>query len=64
VSSWPMDSLPHIISIFAQASLSRLILYDMSSGNDGQKHVYGDWPEAGVQDEEKRMLAEQVRRYI
>ena len=33
----------------------------MSSGHHGQKHVYGDWPEVGVDDEEKRMLAEQVR---
>jgi hypothetical protein len=53
-----------LLSDRGKAALSRLILYDMSSGNDGQKHVYGDWPEAGVQDEEKRMLAEQVRRYI
>ncbi len=51
-----------LLSSRGKAALSRLILYDMSSGNDGQKHVYGDWPEAGVEDEEKRMLAEQVRR--
>lgn len=49
-----------LLSDRGKAALSRLILYDMSSGNDGQKHVYGDWPEAGVEDDEKRMLAEQV----
>ncbi|EED88709.1 hypothetical protein THAPSDRAFT_42326 [Thalassiosira pseudonana CCMP1335] len=32
----------------------------MASGGGGQKHVYGDWPEVGVEDEEKRMLAEQI----
>jgi hypothetical protein len=26
-----------------------------------QAHVYGDWPEAGVEDEGKKQLAEQVR---
>ena len=25
-----------------------------------QKHVYGDWPEAGTEDEGKKLLAEQV----
>jgi len=49
-----------LLSDRGKAALSRLILYDMSSGNDGQKHVYGEWPEAGVQDEEKCMLAEQI----
>ena len=53
-----------LLSDRGKAALSRLILYDMSNGNDGQKHVYGDWPEAGVEDEEKRMLAEQVRSCI
>lgn len=53
-----------LLSDRGKAALSRLILYDMSNGNDGQKHVYGDWPEAGVEDEEKRMLAEQVRGCI
>ena len=52
-----------LLSDRGKAALSRLILYDMSSGNDGQKHVYGDWPEAGVQDNEKRTLGDQVRRH-
>jgi hypothetical protein len=49
-----------LLSDRAKAALSRLILYDMSSGNDGQRHVYAEWPEAGVQDEEKQKLGEQV----
>ena len=53
-----------LLSDRGKAALSRLILYDMSNGNDGQKHVYGDWPAAGVDDEEKRMLAEQVRYVV
>ena len=51
-----------LLSDRAKAALSRLILYDMSSGNDGQRHVYAEWPEAGVEDEEKKKLGEQVRR--
>lgn len=50
-----------LLSARGKAALSRLILWDMASGGGGQKHVYGDWPEVGVEDEEKRMLAEQVR---
>mmetsp|Transcript_1188 Transcript_1188/g.2519 ORF Transcript_1188/g.2519 Transcript_1188/m.2519 type:complete len:727 (+) Transcript_1188:114-2294(+) len=49
-----------LISDRGKAALSRLILYDLSSGHHGQKHVYGDWPEAGVEDAEKRVLAEQI----
>mmetsp|Transcript_28099 Transcript_28099/g.59325 ORF Transcript_28099/g.59325 Transcript_28099/m.59325 type:complete len:714 (-) Transcript_28099:469-2610(-) len=49
-----------LLSDRGRAALSRLILYDFSSGHDGQKHVYADWPEAGVEDEEKKMLAEQL----
>ena len=49
-----------LLSDRGRAALSKLILYDMSSGHDGQKHVYTDWPEVGVDDDEKRMLAEQV----
>ena len=50
-----------LLSDRGKAALSRLILYDLTSGHHGQKHVYGDWPEAGVEDEGKKMLAEQVR---
>lgn len=49
-----------LLSDRGKAALSKLILYDMSSGHDGQKHVYANWPEVGVDDDEKRMLAEQV----
>jgi len=50
-----------LLSDRGKAALSKLILYDMSSGHDGQKHVYANWPDVGVDDDEKRMLAEQVR---
>ena len=49
-----------LLSDRGKAALSKLILYDMSSGHDGQKHVYANWPDVGVDDDEKRMLAEQV----
>lgn len=49
-----------LLSERGKAALSRLILYDMTSGHNGQRHVYGDWPEAGVDDEGKIALAEQV----
>jgi hypothetical protein len=28
--------------------------------NESQSHVYGDWPEAGTKDDDKKRLAEQV----
>mmetsp|Transcript_16396 Transcript_16396/g.34142 ORF Transcript_16396/g.34142 Transcript_16396/m.34142 type:complete len:727 (+) Transcript_16396:144-2324(+) len=49
-----------LLSDRGKAALSRLILYDMTSGHNGQRHVYGDWPEAGVDDEGKIALAEQI----
>jgi len=49
-----------LLSDRGRAALTRLISYDVSSGHDGQRHVYGDWPEAGVDDEGKRMLGEQL----
>jgi hypothetical protein len=30
--------------------------------NGSQRHVYGDWPEEGVQDDDKIRLSEQVRK--
>ncbi|KAL7468993.1 hypothetical protein ACHAXS_009229, partial [Conticribra weissflogii] len=49
-----------LLSDRGKAALSRLILYDMTSGHNGQRHVYGDWPEVGVEDEGKISLAEQI----
>jgi hypothetical protein len=49
-----------LLSDRGKAALSRLILYDVANGH-AQKHVYGDWPEKGTEDEEKRGIAEQVR---
>ena len=37
----------------------------MENDADGaQEHVYRNWPEAGVEDEGKKLLTEQVRRTI
>eukprot|EP00584_Thalassiosira_punctigera_P027924 CAMPEP_0172576630 /NCGR_PEP_ID=MMETSP1067-20121228/137818_1 /TAXON_ID=265564 ORGANISM="Thalassiosira punctigera, Strain Tpunct2005C2" /NCGR_SAMPLE_ID=MMETSP1067 /ASSEMBLY_ACC=CAM_ASM_000444 /LENGTH=750 /DNA_ID=CAMNT_0013369305 /DNA_START=706 /DNA_END=2958 /DNA_ORIENTATION=- len=49
-----------LLSDRGRAALSRLILYDLSSGHNGQRHVYGDWPEAGAEDDGKRTLADQI----
>jgi len=50
----------NLLSDRGKEALSTLIEYDSSSGHNGQKHVYGDWPEAGVEDEEKKLLADQI----
>lgn len=47
----------NLLSERGQAAISKLIENDI----DGyQSHVYGDWPEPGTQDDDKRRLAEQV----
>ena len=48
-----------LLSERGAAALRRLILHDVVGGG-AQRHVYGDWPERGVEDEEKRGIAEQV----
>lgn len=50
-----------LLSSRGKAALSKLILHDKSSGQNGQQHVYENWPDAGVDDEGKIQLAEQVR---
>lgn len=52
-----------LLSDRGKAALSRLILYDVTNGH-AQKHVYGDWPEKGTEDEEKRGIAEQVSLWM
>lgn len=48
----------NILSEQGREAVLRLVQNDP----DGhQKHVYGDWPEAGVEDEGKKRLADQVR---
>eukprot|EP00956_Cyclotella_meneghiniana_P027536 scaffold61957_cov22-Cyclotella_meneghiniana.AAC.1 len=50
-----------ILSERGAKALRRLILFDSNAEGGGgvQRHVYGDWPERGVEDEEKRGIAEQ-----
>jgi hypothetical protein len=47
-----------LLSPRGRSALLRLIKHDLD--HQHQTHVYGDWPEVGVEDEEKRLLAEQV----
>ena len=49
-----------LLSSRGKEALSKLILHDKSSGQNGQQHVYENWPDAGVDDEGKVQLAEQV----
>jgi len=49
-----------ILSERGSAALKRLISFDVSSGGNSQQHVYADWPESGVDDEDKIQLAEQI----
>jgi hypothetical protein len=49
-----------LLSERGQLTISKLIENDV----DGyQSHVYGDWPQPGVQDDDKRRLADQVRKF-
>lgn len=46
-----------LLSERGRKTILSLIEHDV----DGiQKHVYGDWPESGIEDEGKKLLAEQV----
>jgi len=46
-----------LLSERGRKTILSLIEHDV----DGiQKHVYGDWPESGIEDEGKKILAEQV----
>ena len=47
-----------LLSDRSRTALMKLIQYDLD--HQHQTHVYENWPEAGVEDEGKRMLAEQV----
>ena len=47
-----------LLSLRGRTALENLIAFDEKSG--AQAHVYGDWPEPGVDDEGKKNLAEQV----
>ncbi|KAL7543336.1 hypothetical protein ACHAWF_007371 [Thalassiosira exigua] len=49
-----------LLSDRGKAALSRLILWDLSSGGHSQRHAYADWPEVGIEDQGKRELAEQI----
>jgi UDP-sugar pyrophosphorylase len=47
-----------LLSERGKNAILSLIQHDVDGA---QEHVYGDWPEAGVEDEGKKLLAEQVR---
>jgi len=51
-----------ILSPRGKVALANLIESDVGIG--AQRHVYADWPVAGVDDENKRKLTEQVRYTI
>lgn len=46
-----------VLSERGRAAVQSLIDDDV---NSSQSHVYGDWPEPGTQDEDKKRLSEQV----
>ena len=48
-----------ILSERGRKAVESLISNDV---NGAQSHVYNNWPEAGIQDEDKQRLAEQVRK--
>ena len=52
-----------LLSRRARSALSRLIRHDATPSSRGQQlHVYGDWPDVGVDDELKIRLGEQVKK--
>ena len=61
MASTPPVSLENLslLSDRGRQAVERLIAFDKGMG--AQTHVYGNWPEAGIEDEGKQHLAEQVR---
>ena len=56
-----------LLSARGRRALERLVSHDHSASSSGrpphaQAHVYGDWPDVGVDDDGKIALAEQVSR--
>ena len=50
-----------LLTARGKQAVQNLIEHDVDSA---QRHVYGNWPEPGTQDEEKKRLAEQVRHEV
>ena len=50
------------LAILSERGRKAVVNLIESDVNGAQRHVYSDWPEAGTQDDDKRRLAEQVRR--
>jgi len=52
-----------VLSDRGRSAIERLVEYDTNAegGGGAQRHVYGDWPPPGTDDEGKRRLADQVR---
>lgn len=53
-----------LLSERGRAAVERLIAFDTQGGTPHQRHVYGDWPPPGTEDEGKKQLAEQVSKSI
>ena len=51
-----------LLSKRGQDAIQTLIALDQQNGDAAQAHVYGNWPEPGVDDDGKKQLAEQVRK--
>ena len=52
----------NLLSARGQTALANLIKDD--AGFNAQTHVYGNWPESGMEDEGKIQLAEQVSLFV
>jgi hypothetical protein len=56
-----------LLSERGRKAIENLVQHDRKVDSDvspAQMHVYGNWPQAGIEDEGKRRLAEQVRKWM
>jgi hypothetical protein len=52
---------PENLDLLSERGRKTILSLVENDVNGSQSHVYGDWPEAGTQDQDKKRLAEQVR---
>ena len=48
------------LDLLSERGRKAIISLTENDVNGSQSHVYGDWPEPGIQDEDKQRLTEQV----